>query len=281
MNDSTVKFGYQTNTWGGVVGHPAGVTSIKDLFYLTPGSDEEALRDIAAAGYAGVELFDGNLMAYRGREDEFRGYLKAGNLSLIAVYSGANFIYPDVLDDELWRIEQAAQMGQVFGAQFLVLGGGAVRNGGTREEDFGALAQGLDRAADIAERYGLTALYHPHLGTMVEGPEALAKVMALTRVGLCPDTAHLAAGGNDLPELIRTYAGRMPYIHLKGLSRAPFGFVPLDEDPEMAAIWQALEDVKYGGWITVELDSHPDPRAAAARSLAWLQAQPARSLTAR
>ncbi|MGI8748503.1 MAG: sugar phosphate isomerase/epimerase family protein [Deinococcus sp.] len=268
-----MKFGYQTNTWGGVVGHPAGVTSIKDLFYLTPGSDEEALRDIAAAGYSGVELFDGNLVAYKGREDEFKAYLKAGNLSLIAVYSGANFIYPDVLEDELWRIEQAASIGQSLGAEFLVLGGGAVRHGGTQEADFAALAQGLDRAAEIAEGFGLTALYHPHLGTMVEGPEALAKVMALTRVGLCPDTAHLAAGGNDIPELIRTYAGRIPYIHLKGLQRDPLNFLPLDEDPEMAAIWQAVREVGFDGWVTVELDAHSTPKEAAARSLQWLQSR--------
>lgn len=268
-----MKYGYQTNTWGGVVGHPAGVTSIKDLFYLTPGSDEQALREIAGAGYTGVELFDGNLIAYKGCEDDFKGYLKAGNLSLIAIYSGANFIYGDVLADELWRIEQAAKIGQALGAEFLVLGGGAVRSGGTREEDFTALARGLDSAADIAERHGLTALYHPHLGTMVEGPEALAKVMALTRVGLCPDTAHLAAGGNDLPELIRTYAARIPYIHLKGLSREPFGFVPLDEDPEIGATVQALKDIRYDGWITVELDSHPQPDIAARRSLDWLWSQ--------
>ena len=109
-----MKYGYQTNTWGGVVGHPAGVTSIKDLFYLTPGSDEQALREIAGAGYTGVELFDGNLTAYKGREDVFKGYLKANALSLIAVYSVANFIYGDVLDDELWRIEEAAKIGLSF-----------------------------------------------------------------------------------------------------------------------------------------------------------------------
>lgn len=268
-----MKFGYQTNTWGGVVGHPAGVTSIKDLFYLTPGSDQEALRDIAAAGYQGVELFDGNLMAYQGREDEFRSFLTAGNLSLIAVYSGANFIYDDVLEDEFWRIEQAARIGQTFGAEFLVLGGGAKRHGGPREEDYTKLARGLDRAAEFARTFGLTALYHPHLGTLVEGPEALEKVMSQCTIGLCPDTAHLAAGGNDLPNLIRTYASRIPYIHLKGLSRDPFGFVPLDEDPEMAAIWQALQDIHFDGWVTVELDSHADPKSAAARSLAWLQAR--------
>lgn len=270
-----MKFGYQTNTWGGVVGHPAGVTSIKDLFYLTPGSDEEALRDIAAAGFAGVELFDGNLVAYQGREDEFRQFLNAGNLSLIAVYSGANFIYDDVLEDEFWRIEEAAKIGQTFGAEFLVLGGGAKRAGGPREEDYTRLAQNLDRAAELAQRYGLTALYHPHLGTIVEGPEALDKVTSQSQIGLCPDTAHLAAGGNDVPALIRKYASRIPYIHLKGLQREPLNFLPLDEDPEMAAIWQAVEDIGFDGWVTVELDAHQDPRAAATRSLQWLQARQA------
>ncbi|MDQ0246288.1 hypothetical protein J2S09_003892 [Bacillus fengqiuensis] len=27
-----MKFGYQTNTWSGVAGYPAGVTSIKNLY---------------------------------------------------------------------------------------------------------------------------------------------------------------------------------------------------------------------------------------------------------
>ena len=53
-----MKLGCQSITWGGVVGHPVGVTSVKDLFYRANGPSEAALRDIAAAGYAGVEMFD-------------------------------------------------------------------------------------------------------------------------------------------------------------------------------------------------------------------------------
>ena len=59
-----MRLSYQTITWGGVVGHPVGVTSIKDLFYMANGSTEEALQDVAAAGYEGVEIFDGNLREY-------------------------------------------------------------------------------------------------------------------------------------------------------------------------------------------------------------------------
>ena len=51
-----MKLGYQTITWGGVVGQAQGVTSIKDLFYQTYGSTEKAVQDIAAAGYQGIEI---------------------------------------------------------------------------------------------------------------------------------------------------------------------------------------------------------------------------------
>jgi inosose dehydratase len=49
-----MRLGYHTITWGGVVGHPVGVTSVKDLYYLTTGSMEQAVADISAAGYEGT-----------------------------------------------------------------------------------------------------------------------------------------------------------------------------------------------------------------------------------
>ena len=52
-----MRLGHQANSWGGVVGHPVGVTSIKDLFYLTPGDTLATVREVAAAGYDGIELF--------------------------------------------------------------------------------------------------------------------------------------------------------------------------------------------------------------------------------
>jgi len=69
-----MRFGHHANSWGGVVGHPVGVTSIKDLFYLTPGDTLATLGEVADAGYDGVELFDGNLAEFA---DDL-GTLRAG-----------------------------------------------------------------------------------------------------------------------------------------------------------------------------------------------------------
>jgi len=70
-----MKLGYQTITWGGVVGQAQGVTSIKDLFYQTYGSTAKACQDIAAAGYTGIEIFDGNLAEYATDPDSFKNLL--------------------------------------------------------------------------------------------------------------------------------------------------------------------------------------------------------------
>jgi inosose dehydratase len=160
-----MRLAYQTNTWGGVFGHPAGVTSVKDLYYLANGSTEEALRDIAAAGYSGCELFDGNLMQYADREDDFRGLMEQHGLELVGVYSGANFIYPDILAEELAKIANVAALAARLGAEHLVVGGGAIHSTGNTDEDYERLGQGLDRVAELAARHGLTPSFHPHLGT--------------------------------------------------------------------------------------------------------------------
>ena len=173
----------------------------------------------------GVEPFGGNLTAYADRPGDFQRLLHETELRLVAVYSGANFIFPDVLEEELWRIERAASLASQFGAEHLVVGGGAQRARGTTAEDFERLAGALDEVVALAGRHDLQASYHPHLTTMVEGPEQLERIMARSRINFCPDTAHLVAGGGDPAELIRRHADRIVYVHLKDFVAEPFAIV--------------------------------------------------------
>ncbi len=268
-----MRLSYQTITWGGVVGHPVGVTSIKDLFYLANGSTEAAIRDIADAGYGGVEVFDGNLRQYEDRPDHLRALLGEAGVSLVAVYTGANFVYRDILEDEFWRIERAATLAAEFEATNLVVGGGAKRAAGTTDEDYQRLAEGLDRVADVAERHGLRASYHPHLTTIVEGPEQIDRILSLSRIGFCPDTGHLAAGGGDPVQLIRRHADRVTHVHLKDFTPQPFGFHPLGRGSvDIPGVIRALREADYDGWATVELDEYDGaPGDAAAESRRYLE----------
>lgn len=267
-----MRVGCHTITWGGVVGDPTGVTSVKDLFYRANGSMERAIADIGSLGYGGVEMFDGNVNDYLDRPDDLRALLDGAGVVLASVYTGGNLIYADLLPDELDRVTRAARSAQTFGAENLVVGGGARRAAGTTEADYDTLASSLDRIAEIADDHGLSACYHPHLSTIVETPDQLERLMDRTQIGFCPDTGHLVAGGGDPAALIRRYASRLRHVHLKDVQLDPLGFLPLGRGSiDFEEVIRAVHDAAYDGWLVVELDSYDgDPREAAAQSKTYL-----------
>lgn len=261
-----MKLACQTNAWGfgAVWGHPVGVTSIKDLWYCSPGATKAAPTDVAAAGFEGVEMFDGDIVEFADDLDQLRSLLDQHSLELVGIYSGANLIFTDVLDDELWRIDRAAALAAELGAEHLVIGGGAQRAGGAGPDDMSRLHAGLDRVVEVAGRHGLVANYHPHMSTMIESPRQLREAFAGSAIRFCPDTAHVALGGGDPAEVIREHGDRIDYVHIKDLSEDG-GFVPVGDGLlDMEAIASALSDIDYDGWVTAEFDGYEGDLATAA-----------------
>jgi inosose dehydratase len=267
-----VRFAYQANCWGPLGGNAVGVTSIGQLTYVTFGDMSRAIAEIGAAGYQGVELFDGNVLDYPGGAAALRAALAHAEVHLVAAYSGANFIFPDILDQELSRVARVADAAAALSAEHLVVGGGAKRLEGIAPGDYERLGVGLEKVVAIAKTRGLKAHYHPHLSTIVEGPAEVDRILSLTSIHFCPDTAHLAAAGGNVPAMIRKHRDRIAYVHLKGLRREPFAFTPLDVgDLDNAAVIKALAETNYGGWLAAELDAWPDPKSGAERSLAFMK----------
>lgn len=268
----TMRLGHHANAWGGVVGHPVGVTSIKDLFYLTPGDTLATLAEISAAGYAGVELFDGDLATFADDPAVLRDALAEQRLSLVAVYSGANLVFPQILGEELWRIRRACEWAAAFDAEHLVIGGGAQRTEPPTDDDYDRVAAALAEIARIAEGHGLRPSFHPHLSTIVESPEQIERLLARSNIGFCPDTGHLQAAGGDPVELVRTYRDRIGYVHIKDLDDRG-AFVPLGQGGlDVAGVIDVLRTTGFDGWLTVETDGWAGDATTGARaSIAYLE----------
>jgi inosose dehydratase len=91
-------------------------------------------------------------------------------------------------------------------------------------------------------------------------------VFAASRIGFCPDTAHLAAGGGDPETLIRRYPDRIRHVHLKDLDPVTGVFLPLGRGKlDFTGILAALRETGYDGWLIVELDYYDGDPAEAAR----------------
>ncbi len=269
-----MQLGYHTICWGGVVGDATGVTSVKDLYYRTPGSMQTAISDIAAAGYDRVEMFDGNVADYADQPAELQGLLADAGLELVCCLHRRQLHLrrpprrrtPPRLPRR--RSGPPVRRRQPGGRRRGPAGG---RHHGCRLRPPSRAA--LDQVTDIADEHGLAACYHPHLTTIVESPDELDRLMPRTRIGFCPDTAHLAAGGGDPADLIRRYADRVRHVHLKDVRTRPFAFLPLGQGViDFADVRSAAHEVGYDGWLLVELDSYDgDPREAAADSKTYLE----------
>jgi inosose dehydratase len=266
-----MNLGYMTNAFGLLVGSGGGVTNMKDIQYVTLVDDEVAIREIAACGFKGIEIFDGNLMRYAAEPEKFKALLDRYQVRLLGVYVGGQFIYSDALPDELYRIEQVAILASQLGAKHLVVGGGSISASGIREPHYQLLAKALNQVQSIANRHGLIASYHPHLGSMVQHPEEIDKIFALTPINFCPDIAHLVAGGGDALEIIKKYYSRIQYVHLKDLSDE--GFVPLGAGKiDLGAIIEFLQAQGYQGDYLVEIDGFAgDPTEACQISMEYLK----------
>ena len=136
-----------------------------------------------------------------------------------------------------------------------------------------ALLSNLDRAAARAAGRGLLATLHPHVGTMVERPDEVSRVLDGSGIAVCLDTGHVLIGGTDPAELARTAAARIGHVHLKDVTAAVARKVasgettyteavagglyrPLGQgDVDVAGVVGALEAVGYRGWYVLEQDT--------------------------
>ena len=241
---------------------------------ITWGSDlETGMREAAALGFRACETFTHLALAYEDRVDEFRELLAAHGLVLSALYGGGRFSDPDRAEEVIAYNTRVARFLAALGVDRIVFGPRGPRDGKTDPSGIRQMVRTIDEAARRTADLGVLACVHPHLGTELQDRDEVEAVLEGTDdrfVHFCPDTAHLTAAGMDAAEVIRSYGPRIRYLHLKDLT-------PSDPDPavfasrsgdealpifcelglgtiDFAPIAQAIRDVGYGGWLTVEID---------------------------
>ena len=164
------------------------------------------------------------------------------------------------------------------------------------ENHWATLLSNLDRLAGIVAARGLTAVLHPHVGTMVETRAEVDRVLSGSRIPLCLDTGHLLIGGTDPLALTREVPERIKHAHLKDVDAALAAkvqsgelsytqavaagmYVPLGSgDVDIAGIVKTMEDNGFDGWYVMEQDTILDgeprgagPLADVVASVAFLQ----------
>jgi inosose dehydratase len=141
------------------------------------------------------------------------------------------------------------------------------------ETGWRTLLTNLDRLAALAAEHGVHAVLHPHVGTMVQGPDEVQRVLDGSTIALCLDTGHLLIGGTDPAELTRQAPERIAHTHMKDVDAGKARQVqdgrrtyteavregmyrPLGTgDVDFEAIIRYLRQQGYQGWYVLEQDT--------------------------
>lgn len=141
--------------------------------------------------------------------------------------------------------------------------------------EWSVVGEALRQIAGAVRPLGLHVSFHHHVGSFVESPEELERLLEVTEsetVGLCLDTGHLTWAGGDPLAFVRRHARRISHLHLKDTNKERLDravnagmdfvsavntgiFVPLGQGSiDYPAFFAALGEAGYSGWIVVEQD---------------------------
>ena len=139
--------------------------------------------------------------------------------------------------------------------------------------DWARVWENLETVRDLAGEAGLGLALHPHAGTLVETADDIEAILAHGEPDWCLDTGHLAIGGADPVEFVRSHAECIVHVHLKdvdmGLAeRVRSGelslvdatrlglFRPLgDGDASIDEVVGELDHHGYERWLVLEQDT--------------------------
>ena len=237
---------------------------------------EESLRQIAACGYAGVEIMADVPHAYPPHMDARRRKglvdllkeLRLGltNLNAFTLFAQGDTWHPSWIEPEAEARERryehtlkAIRLARDLGAPGISLEpGGPLPPGMDRRAAMDLYREGLRRVLPTAEECGVNLLVEPEPHLLIERPEEFEELLeGLThpRLALNFDIGHFYCVGADPAEAARRLAPHIRHVHLEDIapSREHRHLVPGRGAIDLEAVLGALRDAGYDGWVAVEL----------------------------
>ena len=244
------------------------------------GRDLEAIADIADAGYPGIQLRATIVPEFISRPAALRDELAKRRLTFVALSSGNLRIDPAVEADELGLHTRNARFLRDAGGLYLQVIDERPKGRPIIPDDYTRLGHLMAELGKRTADIGIPLAYHHHMNSLGEKPDEIARIMDAADpryVKLLLDIAHYQQGGGDPIRAVHQYADRLIVVHVKdvespigsGRSGGPGGLPALLDRSyrfvelglgrvDVKGAFAALADVKFRGWVVVELDAVPD-----------------------
>ena len=247
-----MKFGYAAITWGSNV--------------------SQAIDDIAAVGFRGIQLRGEAVAHFGARPRELRDTLARHQLTF-AVLSSGNLSIDPAREREMVALHTGhAQFVRDAGGIYLQVIDERPKGRAVVADDYSRLGRLMTELGKRTADLGIPLVYHHHMNSTGEKPQEVDAVLEAAdpkHVRLLFDIAHYQQGGGDPVKAIRQYRSWIEVLHLKDVRPSGSGrsggsggyeFVELGRGRvDVTGVFAALRDIAFDKWAIVELDRVPDP----------------------
>jgi len=254
----------------------------------------EAVKTIADIGYTGVEIMADVPHAFPGsfgpahRRDLQKQLADRGqvvsNVNAFTLFQCGDTYHPTWIEHDLSKrrtriehtkkaIELAAEMGATTVS--LQPGGPMIGTGLSDDEAGKRFADGINQVVETARACNITLGIEPEPGLFIQDSQeylAFKNNFFATEpvVKMNCDTGHLFCVGENPAEVIRRMPDQIAHVHLEdiGANRVHQHLTPGKGVMAFNDIFEALESIRYTGWMTVELYPYETTAAGVAKA-AW------------
>jgi sugar phosphate isomerase/epimerase len=258
----------------------------------------EALRGIKRAGFSGVEILADVPHAYPDAITQPRiSYvvqeLETLELAVSNVNVNCSFGYwkdappeayfePGLISpnpmhraDRTRLILKAIDFAKAIGAENVSITSGRMLGGMPPDRAAAQFAESIKPILDHAETVGVNVGIECEPGLFLEYVSELREWIDRLnhpRFGANLDIGHCQVIGESIPEAVRLLGDRIWNLHVEDIpGRKHYHVIPGEGTLDWNALRDALEGIRYGRYLTVELYTHAaDPQTAAEKSFEFL-----------
>jgi sugar phosphate isomerase/epimerase len=249
---------------------------------------EDSIREIAKIGYSGVEILCDIPHAYAPifKDDQVRSLKKTlelssmqiSNLNAFTLYAIGDTYHPSWIEDSReMRIQHTIEcimLAKKIGAKHLSTEpGGPVTPSPTttppqQPQDTSLLEKmfldGMTRVAKIAEEEDIKLLIEPEPGLLIENStqfkKFMTKIINYKHIRLNFDIGHFYCVNEDPAKLVYELSDYIEHFHLADIAdtRIHNHLIPGKGSIDFRRVFDAINDIGYRGFVTVELYPYQD-----------------------
>ncbi|MCC8181261.1 MAG: sugar phosphate isomerase/epimerase [Planctomycetes bacterium] len=232
-----------------------------------PDGTIQAITDVAECGYEGLEFPAEVVRRFEDRLHVFEEILETTGLKLSSLLQRVNLLDKEKADEQVEKAANSARFAGSTGRGNLIITQSDIPNAQVSDDDWLTVAAIAEEIGHRCRDFDISLCFMPRARHLADNDKDLKRILSITNpevVHLAIDTAELVLAGMDPAKVVKNHHARLKAVRFRDVSGAKRRADVTSSKPGSApqfgrgavnfeSVAKALMDVKYDGWITVDI----------------------------